>query len=327
MMGPHGQHRGHGTERPGWATGRRIGGLRRFAIAITLLNVAGYGALGFEPSYAQPLFAVAVAYALEVLLEWSGARCDGRRPRFAGGPRALADFLLSAHITGLAVAMLLYSNERLAPIAFAVAVALVSKTLVRVPSPAGGSVHALNPSNTGIVVTLLLFPWVGITQPYMFTEELTTVGDIALPIVFVCAGIFLNARYTGRLPLIAAWMLGFVLQAGVRHALFDTRLIASFGPMTGVAFLLFTFYMLTDPATTPSTWRAQAVFGAAVATAYGILMSLHVVFGLFFALAIVCALRTLGLLWMHWRRSAVAAVSAAGIPVASRAAQHRVSAP
>ena len=53
--------------------------------------------------------------------------------------------------------------------------------------------------------------------------------------------------------------------------------------MTGVAFLLFTFYMVTDPATTPSTPRGQIAFGAAVAAAYGLLMAFHVVFGLFFA--------------------------------------------
>jgi enediyne biosynthesis protein E5 len=48
---------------------------------------------------------------------------------------------------------------------------------------------------------------------------------------------------------------------------------------------------VTDPATTPSTVRGQVAFGAGVAAAYGALMSLHVVFGLFFALTFVCAVR------------------------------------
>jgi hypothetical protein len=61
--------------------------------------------------------------------------------------------------------------------------------------------------------------------------------------------------------------------------------------MTGVAFILYTFYMVTDPATTPSGTRAQMVFGAAVAFTYGLLMVCHIVFGLFFALSIVCTLR------------------------------------
>jgi hypothetical protein len=62
-------------------------------------------------------------------------------------------------------------------------------------------------------------------------------------------------------------------------------------PMTGLAFLLFTFYMVTDPPTTPSSTRNQIFFGASVATLYGVLMVMHVVFGLFFALAITSLVR------------------------------------
>ena len=58
--------------------------------------------------------------------------------------------------------------------------------------------------------------------------------------------------------------------------------------MTGVAFILYTFYMVTDPATTPSSARGQVTFGAAVGFTYGLLMVCHIVFGLFFALSIVC---------------------------------------
>jgi hypothetical protein len=65
--------------------------------------------------------------------------------------------------------------------------------------------------------------------------------------------------------------------------------------MTGLAFLLYTFYMVTDPATTPSSPRGQVAFGLSVAAVYGLLMVSHVVFGLFFALTIVCSVRGLGL--------------------------------
>jgi predicted PurR-regulated permease PerM len=46
-----------------------------------------------------------------------------------GSWQNLIDFLLSAHITSLAIAMLLYANERLLPISFAVAVAITSKAI------------------------------------------------------------------------------------------------------------------------------------------------------------------------------------------------------
>src|SRR5947209_14731606 len=102
-----------------WSASNRLAGLRRFAVAITALNILGHAALGFEPSYAQPIVSLAVAYSLELLLEWIDARANKRKPYFLGGPLALTDFLLSAHITGLAVAMLLYGNDRLLPVAFA----------------------------------------------------------------------------------------------------------------------------------------------------------------------------------------------------------------
>jgi hypothetical protein len=73
-------------------------------------------------------------------------------------------------------------------------------------------------------------------------------------------------------------------------------LAAALLPMTGLAFLLFTFYMVTDPGTTPVRVRSQVAFGAGVAVAYGVLTALHVVFGLFFALVIVSSVRGLSLI-------------------------------
>jgi Na+-translocating ferredoxin:NAD+ oxidoreductase RnfD subunit len=153
----------------------------------------------------------------------------------------------------------------------------------------------MNPSNFGITLTLLLFPWVGIAPPYHFTEGLFGRADWILPVLITGSGTFLNARFTDRLPLVAAWLGGFVAQAALRSAMFDWPLTAALLPMTGVAFLLYTFYMVTDPATTPSRPRAQVVFGLAVAMTYGLLMSAHVVFGLFFALTLVSATRGLSL--------------------------------
>ena len=279
-----------------WSADRRLGGLRRFAIAITVLNVLGHTIFGFEQSWAQPIVALLVAYSLELLIEIVDARMNDRPYRFAGGPRVLVDFLLSAHITGLAVAMLLYANDRLLPIAFAAAVAIASKAVFRVPVT-GGTRHFLNPSNFGITATLLLFPWVGIAPPDHFTENLRGAWDWILPGLIVISGSLLNTRFTGRLPLIAAWLSGFVLQGVIRSLVQGTPLVASLVPITGLAFVLFTFYMVTDPATTPSNTRGQVMFGFAVAATYGLLMSTHVVFGLFFALTIITATRGAFLYW------------------------------
>ena len=165
--------------------------------------------------------ALASAYSVELLLEFIDARCNRRPLRFlGGGPRKFVDFLLSAHITGLACAMLLYANERLGPVIFASVVAICSKCLLRAPA-GNGTRHFFNPSNFGITVTLLVFAWVSVAPPYQFTENMTGLGDWILPAVIVCTGTFLNARFTHRLPLIAAWLGGFVAQAALR-SLFST---------------------------------------------------------------------------------------------------------
>ena len=302
----------------------RFGGLRRFAFAITVFNIFGHLHLGFEQSYAQPFVALFTAYSLETLLEIISAKTENRPFRFSGGFVKFIDFILSAHITALAISMLIYANSRLWVVAFATAVAIASKTVIRV-SVGNGKRHFYNPSNFGITITVLLFAWVGIAQPYQFTENLDTYGDWLLPAFIICSGSLLNAVYTKRLPLIIAWLSGFALQAFARNAIFDTQLIAAFLPMTGVTFILYTFYMVTDPATTPRSWYGQICFGFGNAMLYGLLMVSHIVFGLFFALTITCTIRG-GILYANalWasreqikvfvkRKTATATSSATGI--------------
>lgn len=335
----------------------QLGGLRRFALAITIFNILGHGWFGFEQSYAQPLASVATAYVCQLLIETLEAWARGRRPGFTRGVGSLITSLLSAHISGLACAMLLYANDSIWVVCFASAVAITSKALFRMPvgsaagawplllfqfvlfvlllqtgeatsdwfplppewttafrlvvlaaalllalliPPALATRHYLNPSNFGIAVTLLVFPWVGVAVPYQFTENLGSVGDWVVPCVIICTGSILNTWYTRRLPLVLAWVGAFALQAVVSsliigyatgHCPIEARLSA----MTGVAFILFTFYMVTDPATTPERPAAQIAFGVSVALIYSVLLAAHVVFALFVALVLVCMCRGLGM--------------------------------
>jgi hypothetical protein len=72
--------------------------------------------------------------------------------------------------------------------------------------------------------------------------------------------------------------------------------------MTSAAFMVFTLYMIPDPATTPVQPLRQALFGLTIAAVYGALLVLHVVYGLFIALAIVCGLRGAALhAWAAWQ--------------------------
>lgn len=280
-------------QKTNWFGNDRLGGLRRFAAAITVFNILGHTVFGFEQSWLQPLVSLAAAYSVALLLEGVHAWSEGKKPKYlAGGIKEFVDFLLPAQITSMAVAMLLYANDTLLPIMLASAIAMGSKYIFRI-NVGERNVHFLNPSNFGITIVLLLFPWVGIAPPYHFTEELGSIGDWMLPLIIICSGSFLNIRYTKRVPLLLAWVVGFAIQAVLRSQLQGTPLWAPLSPITGVAFVLFTFYMVTDPPTTPSSVTGQIAFGLAVAAGYGLLMVNHIVFGFFFSLSIVTAARGL----------------------------------
>lgn len=292
--------------------------LRNFALSISGFNIFGYTLLGFEQPWIWPLIALAVGYATDLGFETLAAWADRRRPRYRGRRvRGVYEFLLPAHITALAVNMLLYANNQILPVMFGVVVGVSAKYALR--APIGGRMrHYMNPSNFGIAVTLLCFgSWVSIAPPYEFTEKADTFFRIMVPVVIVTAGTVLNSLLTKRTPLIVGWLGGFAIQAFVRHGIWHVALFSSLGAMTGVAFVLFTNYMISDPGTTPSKPRAQFVFGASVATVYGVLMEFQVVYTLFFATAIVCLLRGSGWWVADWfkrgaeRRASVPAVPGA----------------
>jgi hypothetical protein len=306
--------------------------LRNFALSISVFNVLGYTLLGFEQPWLWPILAVLAAYATEIVFELISAWANRRGPRFRGnGARGLYEFLLPTHITALAVNMLLFANDQFWPVLVGVVAGVSAKHVLQAPIN-GRMRHYMNPSNFGISLVLLCFgSWVSIAPPYEFTENANGFFRIMIPLVIATAGTVINGVLTRRVPLIVGWMGGFAIQAFVRHAVWGVSLYSALGPMTGVAFVLFTNYMITDPGTTPSKGRNQFVFGGAVAFVYAVLMQFGVVYTLFFATAIVCAGR--GLLWwgLHLagrrRERKASAVAVAAAPPAAEPAAAPASPP
>jgi hypothetical protein len=281
---------------------RRYFALWYFTTLLIIWNVLGHTFLGFEQSHLQPLVGLAAAIGLQIALEWIDARVSGRKPRFVGSWADFLNFLPPAIIPGLALTMLLFPNERLMPVLFGVAVAICSKVVFRAPVGDGKTQHIFNPSNLGIVATLLLFPSIGVAPPYHFTENLTGMWHWALPGFVLATGIVVHALFTGRITLVLTWLIAFVIQGQFRSWYFGTSWIVPLTPMTSAAFMVFTLYMIPDPATTPVKPLPQALFAVAIAAVYGTLLVNHIVYGLFIALAIVCALRGAGLyIWDAWQ--------------------------
>ena len=273
----------------------RLAALWYFTTLMIVWNILGHTLLGFEQSHAALFVGVGAAIFMQYFLEWVDATARGREVRWAGSWAKFANSLPAALIPGFACAMLLFPNDRLWPIIFAVAVSIGSKVLFRAPVGEGRTQHIFNPSNIGIATTLVLFPDVGFAPPYQFTENITGDWNWILPIFILATGIIIHGCFTGRLPLVAAWIAGFAVQGQIRAHLFHTPALVPMMPMTSAAFVVFTLYMVPDPATTPlKPWR-QAAFGFAVAAIYGVIQVLHLVFGLFFALLAVCAVRGVSL--------------------------------
>ncbi|GGT07709.1 enediyne biosynthesis protein [Nonomuraea spiralis] len=274
-----------------------ITALRRFAISITIFNILGYTVLGFEQPWSWPFVALATGYTVEIILEVIGARQEGRAPRFLGnGPRGLMEFLYPAHITSIALNMLIYVNDQVLVMMFGVTVAVGAKWVLKAPVR-GRMRHFMNPSNFGIAVILLLLPWASIAPPYHFTEKVDNPIDWIIPGIIIIGGTMINGKLTGRMWLIGGWVGVFALQAVVRGLIIDDiSILGGLSMMTGVAFILFTNYMITDPGTSPSRPLSQVAFGGGVAVVYGLLMGMNIPYGIFFATAAVCLIRG-GFLW------------------------------
>ena len=273
----------------------RLFALWYFMILMIVWNILGHLYLGFEQSHAAVFVALGTGIFVQFFLEWVDARAKNREVRWAGGWGNFINALPAAMIPAFACSMLLYPNERLWPFVFATALAIGSKVLFRAPVSGGMTQHIFNPSNFGIAMTLVLFPQVGFAPPYHFTENLVGVWHWILPVFILFTGVIIHGFFTGRLPLVAAWLIGFALQGQIRALIYGFPPIVPLMPMTSAAFIVFTLYMVPDPATTPlNPWR-QAAFGFSVAMVYGIIQMLHLVFGLFFALITVCAIRGISL--------------------------------
>jgi Na+-translocating ferredoxin:NAD+ oxidoreductase RnfD subunit len=157
-------------------------------------------------------------------------------------------------------------------------------------------------SNFAMVVVLVAFQWTGVL-PWGFTIDISGAWDWLLPLAIVMLGMRLNLLFTGRIPTVTAWLVTFIALGAGRALVRHTPVWAELVPLTGVAMVLFTFYMITDPQTSPSRFRSQILFGSGIAFAYSVLLLLHVQYTMFYSVTTIAALRGLGLCALSLRRA------------------------
>jgi enediyne biosynthesis protein E5 len=227
-------------------------------VALASLLVYGFNWLDFEITAARAALVLATALVTQAL-------CD----RLTAGRLPAAVNVRSALISGLSLCLLLRTNRPALAILAAI-LTIAGKFLVRFRGK-----HLFNPTNGGLVAMLLLTDqvWVSPGQwgsAAFFTFLMICVGGVVVNraarsdvtyafIVFYCALLFGRSLYLGEPFAIPIHRL----ESG--------------------ALLLFTFFMISDPKTTPDSRAGRVLFAALIA--FG---AWYVQFRMF---------RTNGLLW------------------------------
>ncbi len=231
---------------------------------ISILAI-GIIVLGFEITLVQ----IAAMLATALAAQWLGSTLNAVRFDWRG-----------AAITTISLSLLLRSDE-VWPLMLAAAIGVGSKFALRLNDK-----HIFNPANAGIVAMILLTDaaW---TRP----------GEWGTTIWFAGVIVALGSIVTWRakrfdVPVVflgtyAALLFGRALYLG------DPLSIPMLRLMNG-ELILFAFFMISDPKTTPDgpLWRALFTACAALIT-YVLTFHFYNTDGLFYALAIVCLIRPL----------------------------------
>ncbi|MFC5407286.1 RnfABCDGE type electron transport complex subunit D [Cohnella soli] len=214
----------------------------RYMVLLFLLSfvVMGQQYLGFFQRWDQFLTAVFSSCLAEIAL----SRIVRKRWIFP----------LSALITGMGISLLL-SSHLVWPYALTSIIAIGLKHFIRINGK-----HLFNPNNVAMSFMLFFLPQYAVSTPKQWTN-----GFEVMAIILLLGAI---AAYAAkRLDTVIAFIAGFCVFAFVRIYVFGEPTLFAFGPMFGASFQLFTFFMITDPATTPPTRRARIVFAILIALA------------------------------------------------------------
>jgi hypothetical protein len=261
----------HGWEMPRWNDPRIP-----FAATLSLYGILGFSWLGFNRNPWQMLTIVAAGSALDVLFTWLFKKKKV--------------FPLSAYISCCSLALLLNYAHASWVLLFPVLMAVGSKQVLTFEGK-----HVYNPSMFGVATSLL------------FTNELITAapayqwagGHLAMSCFIVMLALMLFFVRIGKNWLVFSFLFFYALQTGLRAYVMRHHIppeMLFWGTITSPPFFIFTFYMITDPATSPKTPKGQVLF-AFVLTLVDLYLHLkESVFTFFYA---ALTLGTFKLLFLH----------------------------
>ena len=241
--------------------------------------VLGITVLGFNRGPGQVLVTVGAAVILDMALH--------RVLRGSGPPL----FPLSAAITGLSLSIIVNYAHGLAFALVPVLLAIGSKYVFTFRGR-----HTYNPALFGVAASLLLADGMISDSPaYQWGGTWAAVAFV------VTLGLFLFALPVRRGVLIVSFLLFYFAALALRawimrwHMPIETWFM---GALSSPAFFLFTFFMITDPQTSPGSRRGQVLMAFCI-VAVDFLLHFKFVLSTHFYAAFACA--TARLAWLHGR--------------------------
>jgi len=167
-------------------------------------------------------------------------------------------FPLSALITSLSLSFLLNYSHSSWMILLPILLAIGSKYVLRLNGK-----HFFNPALFGVAGSLLLSRELITAAPaYQWN------GIGAMSAFIIMLGLIFVIPKVNRHWLIIAFLTTFTLQTALRafimrhHLPFETLF---FGTLSSPSFFIFTFFMITDPATSPAKKNDQIIVAVAIA--------------------------------------------------------------
>ena len=259
-----------------WVVPRKNDPRIPFACILTAYAVWGCTALGFNRTPLQILLTVAAGCTLDMGLHWLFCRRERLVP-------------LSAYISMMSIGLLLNYSHNYYLLFLPVFFTIVSKYALTFRGR-----HIFNPSLFGLVCALLLGHGLYSSAPaYQWG------GSWAVVAFMITAACALFVFRVGRTPLIVSFLFFYALQTLLRayilrdHLPMETLIL---GTLTSARFYLFTFYMMTDPKTSPPGKWQQVGWSFVVVVVDLWFHTMESLSTLFYALFLVAAVR---FVWLH----------------------------
>jgi Na+-translocating ferredoxin:NAD+ oxidoreductase RnfD subunit len=238
-----------------------------FVCFLTAYVLLGHFILSFNRSPGQIIAAVVTCLSLDMAYTWVYVR------------KLLLP--LSALISACALAILFTAPGSIWLMLLASWLCITSKYLVTWRGR-----HLFNPANFAMIVVLFLSGGnASIAPAYQWG------GTVWAPPLVLALGLIMMSR-VNKLPLVLSFWACFVAGAFLRAYVMQAPItLTLWATASGGAFMLYSFFMITDPKTSPASTGGMIVYGAAIGLIDLVLQLNTAVFSMFYALAIVCACR------------------------------------